>query len=122
MIAIPILFTHNTRIGEAVDRMDILRDPLITDNDPDGGVSERTRGFSTAKSLLYSSADAAERLMVSYKEINELAGYTSRVHKMFRVIEEVSNNRYERIALNAEVVSRPERFDTSEIRGKIVMG
>jgi ABC-type uncharacterized transport system fused permease/ATPase subunit len=60
--------------------------------------------------------------MVSYKEINELAGYTARVHQMFNVIDEVSKNRYERIALNAEIASRPERFDTSEIRGKVIMG
>lgn len=71
----------------------------------------------TAKSLLYSSADAAERLMVSIKELNELAGYTSRVHQMFKVIEDVSKDRYERVALNTESTSRPERYDTSEIKG-----
>lgn len=117
MIAIPILFTHNTKIGKHC----LVSNPThILDNDPDGGVSERTRGFATAKSLLYSSADAAERLMVSIKELNELAGYTSRVHQMFKVIDDVSKNRYERVALNSEITSRPERYDTSDIKGKTV--
>ncbi|CAD5212267.1 unnamed protein product [Bursaphelenchus okinawaensis] len=101
MIAIPILFTHNTKI----------------DNDPDGGVSERTRGFATAKNLLYSSADAAERLMVSYKEINELAGYTDRVHQMFKVIEEVKNNKFERVG---DVEQRGEKYDISKVEGSII--
>lgn len=39
---------------------------------------------------------------------------------MFNVIEEVSKNRYERVALNTEIASRPERYDNSEIRGVVI--
>lgn len=50
----------------------------------------------TSKSLMLSGADAMERLMTSYKEILELAGYASRVANIFKVFEEVSNGIYVR--------------------------
>ncbi|CAI2352227.1 unnamed protein product [Caenorhabditis sp. 36 PRJEB53466] len=108
MIALPILAAEYADDEKATKLEDL----------PDHGVSERTRGYATAKTLLFNSADAVERLMTSYKEITELAGYTGRVHEMFRVFDDAKKGIYQRLTVT-EQAARGERFDTSRIEGLI---
>lgn len=72
-----------------------LSDASLNDPDTDD-VSERTQYMTTAKNILIAGADALERLLSSYKEAHELAGYSNRVAKMFTVFEQVNKGVYKR--------------------------
>jgi ATP-binding cassette subfamily D (ALD) long-chain fatty acid import protein len=47
--------------------------------------------FITNRRLLLSASDAFGRVMYSYKEITELAGYTSRVYELLEVFNDIKN-------------------------------
>lgn len=74
--AIPIFF----EVGRADQRADDF--------------GHRTEGLVTNRKLLQSSADAFGRMMYSYKEVAELAGYTARVCEMIDTFEDVKNGHY----------------------------
>ena len=57
---------------------------------------DHTESFITNRRMLLSSSDAFGRLMFSYKEITELAGYTSRVSSLMDVMDEVSKGHFEK--------------------------
>ncbi|KAM6153195.1 ATP-binding cassette sub-family D member 2 isoform 4-T4 [Erethizon dorsatum] len=114
MVAIPIITATGFADGE--------------DGQKQAMVSERTEAFTTARNLLAAGADAIERIMSSYKEITELAGYTARVYNMFWVFDEVKRGIYKRTV----AIEKPENHsknetnielplsDTLAIKGKVI--
>ncbi|KAK4946302.1 ATP-binding cassette long-chain fatty acid transporter pxa2 [Elasticomyces elasticus] len=82
---------------------------------------DHTESFVKNRRMLLSSSDAFGRLMFSYKEISELAGYTSRVAGLLDVMDEVSAGRFQKnlvssasIAENAEVLKGRGTIEESE--------
>ncbi|KAI8061623.1 ABC transporter transmembrane region 2-domain-containing protein [Gongronella butleri] len=75
-------------------------------------VGSRTRGFITNKRLMMALADAGGRIMYSYKEVAELAGYTSRVYNLLSVLHALRKDEY-------DGPTDKRRFALTNILGKI---
>lgn len=77
-------------------------------------------GFITNRRMLLGSSDAFGRIMFSYKEVTELAGYTSRVATLFDVIEDIQAGHFEK-----KLVSSADTAENASVlagRGKITEG
>lgn len=59
-------------------------------------MGDRTENFVTNRRMLLMSSDAFGRVMFSYKEITELAGYTSRVSTFLDVIDDIQAGHFEK--------------------------
>lgn len=61
---------------------------------PESQQRARTRAFITNKRLMLSLAEAGGRMMYSYKDLAELAGYTARVYTLLSTLHRVHANAY----------------------------
>ncbi|KAI4195731.1 MAG: hypothetical protein LQ348_002417 [Seirophora lacunosa] len=65
------------------------------------GMGDRTESFVTNRRMLLSSSDAFGRVMFSYKEITELAGYTSRVSALISVMDSIQAGHFEKSLISS---------------------
>ncbi|KAK2597968.1 ATP-binding cassette long-chain fatty acid transporter pxa2 [Conoideocrella luteorostrata] len=59
-------------------------------------MGDRTESFVTNRRMLLASSDAFGRIMFSYREIMELAGYTSRVASLLDVMDDIQSGHFEK--------------------------
>lgn len=75
-------------------------------------------GFVTNRRMLLSSSDAVGRVMFSYKEIIELAGYTSRVSTLLNVMDDVEAGHFEKKLVSS--AGNKENTDILHAKGEII--
>ncbi|KAJ3298087.1 hypothetical protein HK104_011200 [Borealophlyctis nickersoniae] len=93
--SIPVFFPELAGARSKRQQARITTDAGETDTTvADRTTGSRTQGFITNKRLMVSLADAGGRIMYSYKELNELAGYTYRVYNMLRVLQDLHDDKY----------------------------
>ncbi|KAI1807822.1 ABC transporter transmembrane region 2 [Daldinia bambusicola] len=81
-------------------------------------MGDRTESFVTNRRMLLSASDAFGRIMFSYREIMELAGYTSRVASLLDVMDDIKAGHFEK-----KLVSSSGTEDNEAVlkgRGKVV--
>lgn len=81
-------------------------------------MGDRTETFITNRRMLLSSSDAFGRVMFSYKEISELAGYTSRVATLLDVMDDIQAGRFEKKLVSS--ASTEENAAVLQGRGKVI--
>lgn len=91
-------------------------------------IGDRTQGFITNRRLLMSSSDAFGRIMFSYKEIAQLAGYTARVCTLLDVMSDISQGRYDKLQMDGsdaritEITEDESKSNIEKNKGTIVIG
>lgn len=95
-------------------------------------VGDRTQSFVTNRRLLMQSSDAFGRVMFSYKEIAQLAGYTARVCTLLDVMEDVKDGKMQKQMMTADqsrtkgvLTAAGEGIVATNMgipRGKVVLG
>ncbi|KAK3345216.1 ABC transporter transmembrane region 2-domain-containing protein [Neurospora tetraspora] len=81
-------------------------------------MGDRTETFVTNRRMLLSASDAFGRIMFSYREIMELAGYTSRVSSLLEVMDDIQNGHFEKKLVSSSGIEDNEAVLKG--RGKVV--
>jgi ATP-binding cassette, subfamily D (ALD), peroxisomal long-chain fatty acid import protein len=81
-------------------------------------MGDRTESFVTNRRMLLSSSDAFGRVMFSYKEITELAGYTSRVSSLLDVMDDIQAGHFEKKLVSSASIE--ENAAVLRGRGKVI--
>lgn len=76
--------------------------------------SSITRDYIRNSGLLISLSKAIGRIVVSYKEVQNLAGYTTLVYELKEVIDDLENDKYSRVLVNKDKENQKKATNDSK--------
>ncbi|GAA6059033.1 hypothetical protein JCM10212_001258 [Sporobolomyces blumeae] len=82
-------------------------------------ISQRTENYISNRRLLLSLADAGGRLMLSWKDLSELAGSTSRVYTLLSTLHDLSTSRYVALPRPDDLEASKPFYDLGSIHGEL---
>ncbi|KAI0877130.1 ABC transporter transmembrane region 2 [Hypoxylon argillaceum] len=100
LCSVPVFFKLPGQLGDSVS------------------MGDRTETFVTNRRMLLSASDAFGRVMFSYREIMELAGYTSRVASLLEVMDDIQAGHFEKKLVSSSGTEEHEAVLKG--RGKVV--
>ena len=121
IIAAPFLFGQKKPQSELGDAA-AAAIPAPKKESVDSTVASKTESYISNRRLLLSLADAGSRLMYSYKELAELAGYTSRVYTLISTLHLLNKEQYQSMPRPVDLPADKPFYDLGNIQGEIVAG
>ena len=76
-----------------------------------------TRDYVRNSSLLINLAKAIGRIVVSYKEIQNLAGYTTLINEMDEVLDDLASGKYKRVMVTQDDQNQKSQDLVQSVRG-----
>ncbi|SPO29499.1 probable peroxisomal half ABC transporter [Ustilago trichophora] len=123
IIAAPFLFGQKKPQSELADASPAPASlPAPKKESIDSTVASKTESYISNRRLLLSLADAGSRLMYSYKELAELAGYTSRVYTLISTLHLLNKEQYQSMPRPIDMPADKPFYDLGHIEGEVVAG
>ncbi|GAA6009602.1 hypothetical protein JCM10207_004120 [Rhodosporidiobolus poonsookiae] len=117
LISLPVFFPKIRKLTSAVPK----KDAGASVEGADGlSISQRTENYISNRRLLLSLADAGGRLMLSWKDISELAGSTSRVYTLLSTLHDLSDSSYTSLPRPDDLAPDAPFYDLGTINGRLV--
>ncbi|PWN37904.1 uncharacterized protein FA14DRAFT_159728 [Meira miltonrushii] len=114
IIAAPLLFGYKKETSSA--------EKQLSEKPTNEGMASKTESYISNRRLLLSLADAGSRLMYSFKELNELAGYTSRVYTLISTLHLLERGQYQALPRPQGIPDDQRFYDMGNIQGRVLLG
>lgn len=121
LISIPVFFAPEVKKLAAIGGSTAPNADAHVSDDEGRSIASRTENYISNRRLLLALADAGGRLMYSWKDIAELAGYTSRVFALLSTLHELDAGNLQTVAKPADWPADKPFYDLGHINGKTLL-